>query len=187
MHDHRASPMNPNAERLNNRIIEYGGLMQLGREAQAVRVLAEIQKMIRDLSRPADAPQPDAPTTGKLEWVNEPTNAALDRKAAECLGWRLAEPGDGYVHWNWRSERDEYLISRDAWRPTTNRDQAALLEAEVERRGVKRHYVQLLFDAVRAVEPDVAGEMWPKWKLITAPPAARVAAAVQVLAGHRDE
>lgn len=100
----------------------------------------------------------------------------LDRRAAELLGWRYDPTISGEPRWLTMGERAEHVYD---WHPTESLDQAALLEAEIVRRGFR--FQMAYGDAVLKSCP---GNVFPMTWLITAPASARVEAAVKVLENH---
>jgi hypothetical protein len=111
----------------------------------------------------------------------------LDRRAAEAMGWICKEQYMGCPpEWkNWW-ELPEYagdVMPESDWRPSTDLNQAAMVVAEVERRGLQRQWLWEIRQKYSGESTDAAGdynEEYLFW-LATAPASARVQAAITVL------
>lgn len=110
----------------------------------------------------------------------------LNERAAKCLGWTFIEDVRlaGTV---WETDCSHWIYTNKDGRHETfyepefteNLDHALLLEDEIERRGLQDEYVQKLADILPISSLDEATIRWTT--LITATPAQRTQAAVEVL------
>ena len=108
------------------------------------------------------------------------TPAALNERAAGCMGWEL--DGDGRYDALFRelvNFKVEYWSDDTHWNPSDNLIQAAELEAEIARRGSQREYYEVVWGLV---ESNDAVEL--AWNLLTATPHLRTVAAVLTLKGE---
>ncbi len=119
----------------------------------------------------------------------------LNKRAAKCLGWAnlSTDPHEKFVYYVLPNDNIQYVSkSGNVFRfdPEHNRDQAAMLEAEIERREIKYAYILCLWNV--CIDPAV--EITSRWKdsqiafyldilwpIVTATPAQRTEAAVTVL------
>ena len=110
--------------------------------------------------------------------------AALNERAAKCMGWEL--DGDGRYNAEFRelvNYKVEYWSEDTHWNPSGNLIQAAELEAEIARRGLQDVYFQTVQELWRNV-PDSVGYAW---FLMTVSPDLRTVAAVLTLQGEKQK
>lgn len=112
------------------------------------------------------------------------TNSEIDRMVAErIMGWVTLIPANSNVLLCWKDGDPEVDDANlvNAWHPATNHTDAALMLAEIERKGLTVEYLEALSFILHGPISSEEDHGPTLWQIVTATPRRKCEAALKVV------